>query len=162
GWQRITWDQALDETEATLRRIAAESGSEAVAFGVTTSAGNSLSDAQPWVDRLVNAFGSLNNCNSWDLCSWHRTFARALTTGTNMGTPDYARAGCILLWGHNPGTSLLAAATRITEARARGAKLIVVDPRHVPFAVKADCWLPARPGTDAAVALAIAGEMISR
>jgi anaerobic selenocysteine-containing dehydrogenase len=160
GWERISWDQALDETAAVLRRITAESGPEAVAFGVTTSSGTALSDAQPWVDRLINAFGSPNNCNSMEICAWHRQFARAFTTGTGIGMPDYAQAGCILLWGHNPSTSLLAAATRIAEARARGAKLIVVDPRHVGFAVKADCWLRVRPGTDAAVALAIAGVMI--
>ena len=47
GWQRISWDEALDETAAALSRIAAESGPEAVAFGVTTSAGTALSDAQP-------------------------------------------------------------------------------------------------------------------
>jgi hypothetical protein len=69
---------------------------------------------------------------------------------------------CILLWGHNPSTSLLAAATRVAAARARGAKLIVVDPRHIGFAVKADCWLRVRPGTDVAVALALAGVMIER
>ena len=143
-----------------LRRVAVESGPEAVAFGVTTSSGTALSDAQPWVDRLINAFGSPNNCNSMEICAWHRQFARDFTTGTGIGTPDYSQAGCILLWGHNPSTSLLAAATRIAEARARGAKLIVVDPRHVGFAVKADCWLSVRPGTDAAVALAIAGVMI--
>jgi anaerobic selenocysteine-containing dehydrogenase len=160
GWRRISWDEALDETAAALRRIAAESGPEAVAFGVTTSSGTALSDAQPWVDRLINAFGSPNNCNSWEICAWHRQFARAFTTGAGIGTPDYGAAGCILLWGHNPGASLLAAATRIAEARARGARLVVVDPRHVGFAVKADCWLPVRPGTDAAVALAIAGVMI--
>jgi len=66
------------------------------------------------------------------------------------------------LWGHNPGTSLLAAATKVADARARGAKLIVVDPRRIGFAVKADCWLPVRPGTDAAIALAIAGVMIDQ
>ena len=64
------------------------------------------------------------------------------------------------LWEHNPSTSLLASATRVAEARARGAKLIVVDPRRIGLAVKADCWLPVRPGTDAAVALAAAGVMI--
>jgi anaerobic selenocysteine-containing dehydrogenase len=160
GWQRISWDEALDETAAALRRIAAESGPEAVAFGVTTTSGTAISDAQPWVDRLINAFGSPNNCNSWEICAWHRQFARAFTPGAGIGMPDYAQAGCILLWGHNPGTSLLAAATRIAEARTRGARLIVVDPRHVGFAVKADCWLQVRPGTDAAVALAIAGVMI--
>jgi anaerobic selenocysteine-containing dehydrogenase len=162
GWRRISWDEALDETAAALRRIAAESGPEAVAFGVTTSSGTAISDAQPWIDRLINAFGSPNNCNSWEICAWHRQFARAFTTGTGIGMPDYAQAGCILLWGHNPSTSLLAAATRVAEARARGAKLVVIDPRHIGFAVKADCWLRVRPGTDAALALAIAGVMIEQ
>jgi anaerobic selenocysteine-containing dehydrogenase len=97
-----------------------------------------------------------------EICAWHRQFARAFTTGTAIGMPDYAGAGCILLWGHNPSTSLLAAATRVAEARAGGAKLVVVDPRRIGFAVKADCWLPVRPGTDAAVALAISGVMIER
>jgi anaerobic selenocysteine-containing dehydrogenase len=91
-----------------------------------------------------------------------RNYARTFTTGTAIGTPDYERAGCILLWGHNPSTSLLAAATKVADARARGAKLIVVDPRRIGFAVKADCWLAVRPGTDAAIALAIAGIMIDQ
>ena len=160
GWRRISWAEALDETAAAMRRIASESGPEAVAFAVTTSSGTAISDAQPWVDRLINAFGSPNNCNAWEICAWHRQYARAFTTGTGIGMPDYAHAGCILLWGHNPSTSLLAAATRIAEARTRGAKLVVIDPRHIGFAVKADCWLRVRPGTDAALALAIAGVMI--
>jgi anaerobic selenocysteine-containing dehydrogenase len=96
------------------------------------------------------------------ICAWHRNYARAFTTGTAIGAPDYDRAGCILLWGHNPSTSLLAAATKVADARARGAKLIVVDPRRIGFAVKADCWLRVRPGTDAAVALAIVSVMIDQ
>ena len=141
GWQRITWEEALDETATAMRRIAAESGPEAVAFAVTTPSGTAISDAGPWVDRLINAFGSPNNCNATELCAWHRNYARAFTTGTAIGTPDYERAGCILLWGHNPSTSLLAAATKIADPRARGAKLVAVDPRRIWFAVKADCWL---------------------
>ena len=161
GWRRITWDEALDETAAQMCRIAAESGPEAVAFAVTTSSGTAISDAGPWVNRLINAFGSPNNCNAYEICSWHRDFATAFTTGGPMGIPDYQRAGCILLWGHNPSTSWLAAAGAVAEARARGAKLVVVDPRRVGLAVKADHWLPVRPGTDGALALAIAGEMIA-
>src|SRR5689334_12551111 len=56
-------------------------GPEAVAFAVTTSSGTAISDAQPWVDRLINAFGSPNNCNAWEICAWHRQYARAFTTG---------------------------------------------------------------------------------
>jgi anaerobic selenocysteine-containing dehydrogenase len=124
-----------------MRRIADENGPEAVAFAVTTSAGTAISDAGPWIDRLINAFGSPNNCNATEICAWHRNYARVFTTGTAIGTPDYERAGCILLWGHNPSTSLLAAATKVADAKARGANLIVVDPRRIGFAVKADCWL---------------------
>jgi len=160
GWQRITWDEALDETATEMRRIADESGPEAVAFAVTTSAGTAISDAGPWVDRLINAFGSPNNCNATEICAWHRNYARVFTIGSAIGTPDYEQTGCILLWGHNPSTSQLAAATKVADAKARGAKLIVVDPRRIGFAVKADCWLRVRPGTDAAIALAIAGVMI--
>src|SRR6266403_3272496 len=162
GWQRITWDEALNETATALRRIAAESGPEAVAFAVTTTAGTAISDAGPWINRLINAFGSPNNCNATEICAWHRDYARSFVTGAAIGTPDYARAGCILLWGHNPSTSWLAAAGAIADARARGAKLVVVDPRHAGFAVKADRWLQVRPGTYGAVALAIARVMIEK
>ncbi len=129
GWQRIGWDEALDETASALRRIADESGPEAVAFSVTTAAGTAISDAMPWIYRLINSFGSPNNCNGTEICSWHREFAGSFTTGAGIGTPDYERAGCILLWGHNPSTSLACRRwRRIADARARGAKLVVVDP----------------------------------
>ena len=85
GWQRIGWDEALDETAAGMQRIAAESGAEALAFAVTTSAGTAISDAGPWVNRLINAFGSPNNCNAYEICSWHRDFAAAFTTGVGHG-----------------------------------------------------------------------------
>jgi anaerobic selenocysteine-containing dehydrogenase len=160
GWRRIGWDEALDETAAAMRRIAAESGAEAMAFSLTTPSGTALSDAAPWIYRLIHAFGSPNNCNSFEICSWHRDFATAFTTGTAMGMPDYERAGCILLWGHNPSTSWLAAAGKVAKARAGGARLVVVDPRHAGMAVKADQWLQVRPGTDGALALSIAGVMI--
>src|SRR5882757_7939325 len=78
--------------------------------------------------------------------------ARRTTTGLVV----YCCGGTI------PSTSLLAAATKVADARARGAKLIVIDPRRIGFAVKADCWLRVRPGTDAAIALAIAGVMIDQ
>ncbi len=160
GWRRISWDEALDETASTLRRIAADDGPEAVAFSITTAAATAISDAMPWIYRLINSFGSPNTCNGNEICAWHRENAGSFTTGAGSGMPDYERAGCILLWGFNPSTSWLAAASAIAAARARGAKLIVVDPRRIGLAVKADHWLPVRPGTDGAVALSIASVMI--
>ena len=80
--------------------------------------------------------------------------------GTPM--PDLENAGCILFWGYNPSVARLAHATATVAALKRGARLIVVDPRRVGLANKADVWLRVRPGTDAALALGIANVMIER
>lgn len=59
-----------------------------------------------------------------------------------------------LLWGHGPSQSgPIGLYPQIVQAKKRGAFLIVVDPRRIPEAEKADMWLPIRPGTDAALTL---------
>jgi anaerobic selenocysteine-containing dehydrogenase len=60
GWVRITWGEALDWTAARMREAAAREGPEAVAFAVTTPAGTAVSDAFPWIERLIRLFGSPN------------------------------------------------------------------------------------------------------
>ena len=162
GWERIGWEEALDWTAARMRAVAERHGPEAVAFGVTTPSGTAISDGFLWVLRLIRAFGSPNLVWGEELCAWRRDFATAFTFGTDIGTPDFDRTGCLLLWGHNPPTAYLAQATAITEATARGAALVVVDPRHAGLAARADQWLRVRPGTDGALALGLAGVMLAR
>ena len=162
GWQPISWDEALDATATALGRIAGEAGPEAVAFAVTTPSATAISDAAPWIDRLIHAFGSPNNCYATEICNWHKDHAHRFTTGAPIGLPDFANSGCIVFWGHNPSTGWLARAVEATAARARGAKLIVVDPRRVGLAVKADLHLRVRPGSDGALALGIASVMLAR
>jgi anaerobic selenocysteine-containing dehydrogenase len=60
-----------------------------------------------------------------------------------------------LLWGTNLQVSWPAAAAGISQAKARGAKLIVIDPRKTSVAEKADLWLQVQPGSDGALALAM-------
>jgi len=160
GWVRISWEEALDWTAEQMRKVAARPGPEAVAFAVTTAAGTAMSDGLAWVERLIRLFGSPNIIYAAELCGWHRDFATAYTFGTDIGTPDFARAACLLLWGHNPSTSFLAQATAAAEAKSRGAALIVVDPRRAGLANRADQWLRVRPGTDGALALGLSGVMI--
>jgi anaerobic selenocysteine-containing dehydrogenase len=100
-----------------------------------------------------------------ELCGWGRYLATAYTFGAAVPgayLPDLEHAGCILFWGYNPNLARLAHAVATTEALKRGARLIVVDPRRVGPANKADIWLRVRPGTDGALALGIAGMMIER
>mgnify|MGYP001829031524 FL=1 len=75
---------------------------------------------------------------------------------------DIPRSGCLIFWGYNPSMSRLTHATATVDALKRGMKLIVIDPRNVGLANKADIWLRVRPGTDGALALGLANVMIDR
>ena len=161
GWVQVGWDEALDWTAARLRETAERHGPEAVAFALTTPAGTAVSDGFPWINRLVRAFGSPNLVWGEEVCAWHRDYVTAYTFGTDIGTPDFERTGCLLLWGHNPANTYLAQATAVVEMTARGAALVVVDPRRAGPASRADQWLRVRPGTDGALALGLAGVMLA-
>ena len=167
GWQRITWDEALDITVTRLREIRDRHGAESVAFSAVSPSTSALADSFPWMQRLMRAFGTPNLCGSMELCGWGRTIATSYTLGVGMAAaggmmPDLERAGCILLWGYNPSVTRISHATGTVAALKRGARLVVVDPRRVGLAAKADVWLRLRPGTDAALALGIANVMIRR
>lgn len=163
GWQRITWDEALGTVAARLMAAKATGGPESVAFSTSSPSTSAISDAVDWVQRLVRAFGSPNYSSYMELCGWGRYLAPLYTFGAPVpGTylPDLENAGCILFWGYNPSVARLAHATSTAAAVARGAKLIVVDPRKAGLAAKADHWLRVRPGTDAALALSLTHVMI--
>lgn len=156
GWQRISWDEALDLVATRLRAALDRHGPRALAFGVATPSATAVADSFAWIHRLAHACHSPNLVFATENCNWHKDFAPAYTFGAGIGMPDYAHTRCILLWGFNPATSWLAQATAIQQARKRGAKLIVVDPRRAGLAVAADLWLRPRPGTDGALALGLA------
>jgi len=167
GWQRISWDEALGLTATGLRRLAARHGPESVVFSVVSPSTSAIEDSVPWIQRLMRAFGSPNLSISMELCGWGRIYATRYTYGIGTGVPgtpmpDLENAGCILFWGYNPALARLAHATATVAALRRGARLIVVDPRRIGFASKANVWLRVRPGSDGALALGIANMMIGR
>jgi anaerobic selenocysteine-containing dehydrogenase len=163
GWERVTWDEALGTVAARLGAAVATGGPETVGFSSSSPSTSAISDAIDWVQRLVRAFGSPNYSNYMELCGWGRYLAPLYTFGASVPgvyLPDLENAGCILFWGYNPSVARLAHATSTVAAVARGAKLIVIDPRKAGLAAKADHWLRVRPGTDAALALSLTHEMI--
>ena len=92
-----------------------------------------MSDAVDWLMRLRRAFGSPNQLVYMELCGWGRYLASLFTFGTSVPgayMPDLERAGCILFWGYNPSVARLVHATQTVAALARGARLVVVDPRR--------------------------------
>jgi anaerobic selenocysteine-containing dehydrogenase len=89
------------------------------------------------------------------VCNWHKDTGFSYTFGTNIPTPDLAHSKSFLLWGHNPSSTSLILAHDIVEARARGMKTVVVDPRRIGIGANADILLQPRPGSDGALALAL-------
>ncbi|PVZ13122.1 molybdopterin-containing oxidoreductase family protein [Actinomycetospora cinnamomea] len=165
GWRRIGWDEALDTVATRLRALARDHGPESVVFGSASPSTSAMSDAVDWVMRLKRAFGSPNLCVSMELCGWGRYLASIYTYGDSVPgvyMPDLDRAGAILFWGYNPSIARLVHATSTVAALERGARLVVVDPRRAGLASKAHHWLRVRPGTDAALALALTHVMIER
>lgn len=160
GFVPISWDEALAEIADKLGRFRAESGAESVAFAVTSGSSSSTSDSLDWIQRFVRGFGSPNTVFSTEICNWHKDHAHAFTFGCGLPTAEYRNADLILLWGHNPANVWLAQAEAIGAARARGARLVAIDPRRNGSARDADLWLRIRPGTDGALALGLARWLI--
>ncbi len=163
GWQRITWEEALDLIATRLRSIADQHGPHSVVFSVSSPSTSASDDSTVWISRLMNAFGTPNLCASMELCGWGRYQATTYTFGASVPgvyMPDLEQAGCILFWGYNPSLARLSHATATLDALKRGAHLVVVDPRQTGMAKKADVWLQVRPGTDAALALGLAHVML--
>ena len=165
GWQRISWDEALNTVADKLKRLADQHGPESVVFTTASPSTSALSDSLNWIQRLRKAFGTPNHCLSMELCGWGRYLASQYVYGAAVPgeyLPDLDHADCILFWGYNPTVSRITHATATVAALKRGARLIVVDPRRAGLAGRADHWLQVRPGSDGALALGLANVMIER
>jgi anaerobic selenocysteine-containing dehydrogenase len=153
-WKEISWDEALDIIGERLGKIRERYGPQFISFHRGQAPG--WDTALDYVERLMNALGSPNLFTHGHLCFTPRAIAHRATYG-GVPEPDFDNAKCILLWGFNPAyTSLPNYARRVMEAKSKGAKLIVVDPRLTEMAAKADLWLRPLPGTDLALALGMA------
>lgn len=151
-WEAVSWSAALDEIVAKFKQIMATDGARAI----SVYRGQAADWGANWlyVLRFMNVLGSPNIVTPSHLCYVTRTTAHTLTYG-GMVEPDYENTRCIIVWGANPAISneRTPFGWQIDEARARGAKLIVVDPIRTKLAESADLWVPVRPGTDSALAL---------
>ena len=164
-WEEISWDAALDLTAERLLGLKGQHGAETVVFSTSSPSCTSISDSIDWIARLRRAFGSPNHATYMEVCGWGRYLASIDTFGApvpGVYMPDLDHAGCILYWGYNPSVARLVHATATVAALRRGATLVVVDPRRAGLAGRADQWLRVRPGTDAALALAMTNVLLDR
>lgn len=148
AWKRVSWEEAMADIGARLSSIIDRHGPEA--WAVSTSQWNTGTD-HGLGRRVMNHVGSPNWISGVALCAGNTAAVNRLTYGW-FPLGDFHNTKCIVLFGHNPRRhSWTMIYSYIRLAQARGAKLIVLDPRRSSSAERADIWLPLKAGSDAAM-----------
>ena len=155
-WKRVTWDEALTDIGGRIRRAIMEKRRHELMYHV----GRPGEDG--YVNRVLQAWGLDGHNSHTNVCSSSARLGHFLWTGADRPSPDHANARTILLLSSHleSGHYFNPHAQRIIEGKSSGAKLIVIDPRLSNTSAKADIWLPARPGTEGALLLAIARRIL--
>lgn len=159
-WERISWDEALDEIADTYLDVTIEEGTDRTIWdlGPGVDLGVSMA-AQGRFSMLTQSIGldmdgEIGDSRRGTL----ETFGKIVF---ERSADDYFNSDLILFWGGNPVYTQIPQAHFFTEARYRGARIIAVSPDYNPSATKSDLWIPIRPGTDAALALAVCHEIVA-
>ncbi len=152
AWERITWDQALDEIASRFRQIADEFGPEAIlpySYGGTLAVLNGGSMDRRFFHRLGASQLDRTICSAAGEAGLRSVY------GVKLGTEpeQFRHSRYIIAWGANIHGNNVHLWPFIEEARRNGAKFVVIDPYKTRTAACADWHLPINMGTDAALAL---------
>lgn len=152
-WERITWDEAMDDIVEHIERYRKEFGPQSIVFGQGTGRGTNQ-----WQHRLGGINGVNHSCWPGHVCLSPEMTTQFSTIGmlNFMEGADFKHTDCMVMWGGNMAWSEGAlAAGELNDFRVKDRKLIVIDPcGQAPMASRADIWIRVRPGTDTALAMA--------
>ena len=157
-WKRISWDDALDEVADAVIDAIQEVGPESI-IHETTGAQGGLMALIPCL-RFIGRLGGL----SMDLdgvvgdlpMGMYEVFGKIFASSMD----DWFHSDLMLIWHMNPAYTRIPHYHFISEARYKGAEVVTIAPDFSPSAVHVDQFLPVRPGTDAALALAMCKTII--
>jgi anaerobic selenocysteine-containing dehydrogenase len=152
-FERISWDEALDTIAARFKAIAAEDPQQILPSSYAGTMG--LVNFAGMDRRFFHRLGA--SLLDRTLCSSAGKAGLKITLGASVGTnvEHAVDAKLIVIWGSNPIVSNLHFWTRCQEAKRRGAKLVIIDPRRNETAEKCHQHIAPLPGTDGALALAM-------
>lgn len=156
SFRRISWEESIDFIANKLQYIKDNFGPSAMVwwpgadpFGMHSS----------WGNRFFNLYGSVNLISPGDsLCflAGVRAFEYIYGVGNPFHDPsDWVNSRYLIIWGTNKAETSLRSMKYILDARDKGAKLVVIDPRFTRTAAKSDWWIHPRQGTDGALVLAM-------
>ena len=156
GFDVVSWDEAFAQIAERLGGIVGEYGARAL--GMTLGV---PSFDRYWAYRFMHALGSPNVYGADGACEVSRLAGWEHSLGYSPAS-DLAHTDCIMYLGRSiVDSSTMGAVDALNDARRRGAKIIVVDPRRSGSAAIADRWLRVRPGSDLALLLGIAHVLIA-
>jgi len=163
----VTWDEALDDIAACTRAIVAEHGPLAVAHYVGT--GGPLDPAGYAMGHgFFRALGTDQHYSALSIDCSGKALVPQLVSGVQlMFQPDLERASLLLAIGvntvlsHGHGRMLSNPIVELRRLRARGGKVVVVDPRRTETAQHADLHVPVRPGSDPALLAFAVGRVLA-
>jgi anaerobic selenocysteine-containing dehydrogenase len=156
-WERVTWDEALDDLAARIRRAIVEDRRNEIMVHL----GRPGEDG--FTERVLASWGVDGHNSHTNVCSSGGRTGYQFWMGIDRPSPDHAHAKVIyLISAHlESGHYFNPHAQRIVEARAQGAKVIVLDTRMSNTATHADYWLAPQPGSEAAINLAICRHLLT-
>lgn len=156
-WEEISWEQAVDEIAGKLKALRDTGEAHKLLWW---SEDHSFTHIQSDFCKL---FGTPNYSMHSNLCDVARKASFRMVIGHDRPLADFLHSEYILLFGWNPTSAIkwVYLPRILTRAIERGARLVVVDPYLSDTAAKAQEWIPIRPSTDGAMALAM-GHVIIR
>src|SRR6202045_3212283 len=151
-WERVPWDDALDDLAGRIRRALSEGRPEEILYHVGRP-GHELIYNQ----RILHAWGIDGHNSHTNVCSAGARTGYAFWHGADRPSPDHSKARFLLLLSSplEAGHYFNPHAQRIIDGKMAGAKICVVDTRLSNTASMADYWLSPWPGSEAAILLAI-------
>jgi anaerobic selenocysteine-containing dehydrogenase len=157
-FERVGWDEALDDIAARLKAIAARAPEAVLPYSYAGTMG--LVQGESMAGRFFHQLGA--SLLDRTICASAGGEALTATYGGKVGmhVEHFAESKLILIWGSNSIASNLHFWTYAQEAKRNGATLIAIDPRRTETAEKCHRHLALRPGTDGALALALMHELV--